>query len=271
MNIKKFYSKNWKKLMIIPIIFFFLSCLILYNNYQETGEYINKDVSLKGGYLITIKTDSQISDEYNSRELVAVGSGKRLGYTVEYGGNEIDNFITKLSSELNSNQYSIEELSPSIANRFWEGTIKAISIAILAMSGVMLLYFRRFVPAFGIIISGISNIVNTLAVLTLLGINLSSSGIAALLMLLGYSIDSNIVLTSRVLKNKHQKLDDRIFSAFETGMTMTLTSIVALTILYLTSSAEILKVISVTLIVGLLFDMVNTWIQNAGILRYSLK
>ncbi|MEK9635420.1 MAG: hypothetical protein VW079_01980, partial [Candidatus Woesearchaeota archaeon] len=130
MNIKKIYTKNWKKLMIIPIIFFLLSCGILYNNYQETGEYINKDVSLKGGYLITIKTDSQISDEYNSRELVAVGSGKRLGYTVEYGGNEIDNFITKLSSELNSNQYSIEELSPSIANRFWEGTIKAISIAI---------------------------------------------------------------------------------------------------------------------------------------------
>ena len=141
----------------------------------------------------------------------------------------------------------------------------------MAMSGVMLLYFRKLVPAIGIIIAGISNIVNTLAVLTLLGINLSSSGIAAILMLLGYSIDSNIVLTARAIKNKHQKLDERIYSAFETGMTMTLTSIVALTILYLTSSAEILKIISVTLIIGLLFDMVNTWIQNAGILRYTLK
>ena len=90
-------------------------------------------------------------------------------------------------------------------------------------------------------------------------------------MLLGYSIDSNIVLTARAIKNKHQKLDERIYSAFETGMTMTLTSIVALTILYLTRSAEILKIISVTLIIGLLFDMVNTWIQNAGILRYTLK
>ena len=271
MNIKKFYNKNWKKLMILPIFLFLLSCTILYSNYLSTGEFINKDVSLKGGYLITIKTDVELSEEYNSRELVSVGSGKKLGYTVEYGGNNIDEFMMQLSAEAKSNEYSIEELSPSIANRFWDGTIKAVSIAIMAMSGVMLLYFRKLVPAVGIILAGISNIVNTLAVLTLLGINLSSSGIAAILMLLGYSIDSNIVLTARAIKNKHQKLDERIYSAFETGMTMTLTSIVALTILYLTSSAEILKIISVTLIIGLLFDVVNTWIQNAGILRYTLK
>ena len=47
--------------------------------------------------------------------------------------------MTKLSGEAKSSEYSIEELSPSIANRFWDGTI-AISIAIMAMSGVMLLF-----------------------------------------------------------------------------------------------------------------------------------
>ena len=82
MNIKKFYNKNWKKLMILPIFLFLLSCTILYSNYLSTGEFINKDVSLKGGYLITIKTDVELSEEYNSRELVSVGSGKKLGYTV---------------------------------------------------------------------------------------------------------------------------------------------------------------------------------------------
>ena len=159
MNIKKFYNKNWKKLMILPIFLFLLSCTILYSNYLSTGEFINKDVSLKGGYLITIKTDVELSEEYNSRELVSVGSGKKLGYTVEYGGNNIDEFMMQLSAEAKSNEYSIEELSPSIANRFWDGTIKAVSIAIMAMSGVMLLYFRKLVPAVGIILAGISNIV----------------------------------------------------------------------------------------------------------------
>ena len=64
MNIKKFYNKNWKKLMILPIFLFILSCTILYSNYLSTGEFINKDVSLKGGYLITIKTDVELSEEY---------------------------------------------------------------------------------------------------------------------------------------------------------------------------------------------------------------
>ena len=65
-------------------------------------------------------------------------------------------------------------------------------------------------------------------------------------------------------------MEDRITSAVKTGLTMSVTSIAALTVLYLTSTAEILKIISLTLIIGLLLDVLNTWIQNAGILRLYL-
>ena len=51
---------------------------------------------------------------------------------------------------------------------------------------------------------------------------------------------------------------------------MSVTSIAALTVLNLTSTAEILKIISLTLIIGLLLDIMNTWVQNAGILRFYL-
>jgi preprotein translocase subunit SecF len=51
---------------------------------------------------------------------------------------------------------------------------------------------------------------------------------------------------------------------------MSVTSIVALLVLYLTSTADILKIISLTLVIGLLLDILNTWIQNAGILRLYL-
>jgi len=54
-------------------------------------------------------------------------------------------------------------------------------------------------------------------------------------------------------------------------MTMSITSIVALTVLYLASPAAILKTISLILIIGLLLDLMFTWIQNAGILRIYLR
>jgi len=178
--------------------------------------------------------------------------------------------LNEVESLFEVSEYSIEEISPAISQRFWEGTLKAISVAIIAMSLVVFLYFRKVVPALAIVLSGISNIIGTLAAISLMGISLSASGIAAILMLLGYSIDSNIVLTARVMKNKRDSLEDRITSAVKTGLTMSITSIAALTVLYLTSTAEILKIISLTLIIGLLLDVLNTWIQNAGILRLYL-
>jgi preprotein translocase subunit SecF len=166
---------------------------------------------------------------------------------------------------------SIEEISSAISKRFWDGTIRAILVAIAAMAGVVFLYFRKVVPAIGIVISGISNIIGTFAIMSLLGISISASGIAAILMLLGYSIDSNIVLTARALKRKELSVKDRIYSAIKTGMTMSITSIVALTVLYIASPAAILKTISLILIIGLLLDLMFTWIQNAGILRIYLR
>ena len=78
------------------------------------------------------------------------------------------------------------------------------------------------------------------------------------------------MFSREVMKNKKDILEDRIASAIKTGLTMSVTSIIALTVLYLTSTAEILKIISLTLIIGLLLDVLNTWIQNAGILRLYL-
>jgi len=279
MSFKSSYNKNWKKLMILPVLILVISLGILGNNYSNFGDFIEKDVSLKGGYSITVETDEefstldlekQLGDDVAVKKLKSIATGGALGYTLDYGGDDVDSFLSEIKSLFEVTEYSIEEISPAISQRFWEGTLKAITMALIAMSFVIFLYFRKVVPAAAIVLSGVSNIIGTLAAMSLLGISLSASGIAAILMLLGYSIDSNIVLTARVLKNKRDSLEDRITSAVKTGLTMSVTSIVALLVLYLTSTAAILKIISLTLIIGLLLDVLNTWIQNAGILRLYL-
>jgi preprotein translocase subunit SecF len=273
--------------MILPIGFLIFSLVILGNNYAATGDFIEKDISLKGGFLLTIESstpldlllsEEELSNSLNEqvkiRELSSLGSGGIVGYSFEYAGEDIDALMIEagtLVGTTNRDLMSIEEISNAISERFWNGTIRAILVAIGAMSVVMFLYFRKVVPALGIIVSGVSNIVGTFAVMSLLGISISTSGIAAILMLLGYSIDSNIVLTARALKRKELALNERIYSAIKTGLTMSVTSIIALFVLYLASTAAILKTISLILIIGLLLDLMFTWIQNAGILRMYLE
>ncbi len=287
MGFKSLYEKNWKRLMIVPIIFLIFSIFILGSNYASTGDFIEKDISLKGGYLLTIEgsvkldlesTEESLSeimnDQVKMRKLSSLGSGGVVGYSFEYAGDDIDGLIDEAGQMVGTTdreRMSIEEISSAISKRFWDGTIRAILVAIAAMAGVVFLYFRKVVPAIGIVISGISYIIGTFDFISLLGISISASGIAAILMLLGYSIDSNIVLTARALKRKELSVKDRIYSAIKTGMTMSITSIVALTVLYIASPAAILKTISLILIIGLLLDLMFTWIQNAGILRIYLR
>ncbi len=273
--------------MILPIGFLIFALIILGNNYTSTGDFIEKDISLKGGFLLTIESsmpidisvaEEELSDSLNEqvkiRELSSLGSGGIVGYSFEYAGDDIDTLMNEagnLVGNTNQDRMSVEEISSAISERFWNGTIRAILVALGAMSAVMFLYFRKLVPALGIIVSGVSNIIGTFAVMSLMGISISASGIAAILMLLGYSIDSNIVLTARALKRKELALNERIYSAIKTGLTMSITSIVALFVLYLASTAAILKTISLILIIGLLLDLMYTWIQNAGILRMYLE
>src|SRR3989339_765832 len=67
----------------------------------------------------------------------------------------------------------------------------------------------------------------TLVVVDLFGIKMLSAGIVAFLMLIGYSVDTDILLTTRLLKRSEGSLNQRIYGAFKTGMTMTLTSLMA--------------------------------------------
>jgi preprotein translocase subunit SecF len=79
------------------------------------------------------------------------------------------------------------------------------------------------------------------------------------------------MLTTRVLKRKEGELFDRILSAFRTGMIMTGTSLAATLIAFIFTQSDVIKQIMLILTIGLFFDMLYTWIQNAGILRYYLE
>lgn len=149
-----------------------------------------------------------------------------------------------------------------------------LSAAIFATFSIVLItiYIRNSVPAFAVMLSAFSNIVMTLAVVDLIGMKISTAGIIAFLMLIGYSVDTDILLTTRLLK-RHKGVNAALFGAFKTGTTMTMTSItaviVALILVY--SFESVLNQIFIILLIGLGFDLFNTWLTNASIIKWYVE
>jgi preprotein translocase subunit SecF len=141
------------------------------------------------------------------------------------------------------------------------------------MAIVVFLIFRTIVPSAAVVISAFADMAMTAAAMNLFGIQLSLGTTAALLMLIGYSVDSDILLTSRVLKRKGT-FDEKVSGAFRTGIIMTTTTFGAIFAMWVVSwigGIEIIHVISKVLLIGLLFDVMNTWLTNVGILKWYVN
>jgi preprotein translocase subunit SecF len=109
-----------------------------------------------------------------------------------------------------------------------------------------------------------------LAVLDMMGIKVSAAGIAAFLMLIGYSVDTDILLTTRAIKIREGTLNSRIFGAFKTGIFMTSTALCAVlpAFFIVTGLPDSFRQIFLILSLGLAADIINTWTTNVGIIKW---
>lgn len=146
---------------------------------------------------------------------------------------------------------------------------KDFFLPVLAVA-LVFLYYKYSVPSIAVIGCAFADIILTIVVANLLKIQFSSAGVIALLMLIGYSVDTDVLLTTRVLKNKEGSINSRIFSAFKTGITMTLTSIAAIgiSLVVIYNFSDTLKQMFSIILIGLGFDMFNTWVTNAALLKW---
>jgi preprotein translocase subunit SecF len=130
--------------------------------------------------------------------------------------------------------------------------------------------FRVFVPSIAVVISAFSDIVIPLALMNVLGIELSLGTVAALLMLIGYSVDSDILLNNHILRRSGDFYEST-YRAMRTGVTMTLTSITAMIVMTITATLfgiQLLAAIGTVLVFGLAADLMNTYLLNLSLLRW---
>ena len=292
-GMKKIYEGQYKKLLIIPFMLLLIAILLIGLKAAATGDFINRDVSLKGGVTVTIPTEQKIDilqlediiskkfpkNDVSTKSLSQFGTQVGVIIDVDIGeehreeqiGILIEEIGKVLNRKLTTKDYSVEVIGSSLGASFFREVVTALLIAFLLMAIVVFLYFRTLVPSGAVILAALSDILITLSIVNLLDIKLSTAGIAAFLMLIGYSVDTNILLSTRVLKRKEGTDMERIYGALKTGITMSLTTLIAMTAALIFTQSEIIKQIMIILLIGLLVDLINTWIQNVGILRLYLE
>jgi len=278
----EWYDKNYKKLLIIPIVILILSMGLIFYKYAATGDFVEKDISLKGGITITIPSKdidvdslkTYLLSEFTESDIsvrTLTRLGEKTGVMISSSDIESGELLNSLKTKFGELDYNVEEMGSSLGKSFFKEVFTAILFAFLFMAIIVFFYFRQPIPSLAIVLSAFSNMVVTLAIINLIGVKLSTAGVAAFLMLIGYSVDTNILLSTKVLKRKGGEVIDRIINGMKTGLTMTLTTITAVVVAYIFSQSAALSQIMLILIIGLLMDILNTWVQNAGILRLYLE
>ena len=282
-NFGKWHDKNYKLLLLIPIFFFVLSLLYIGKVYYETGDVIYKDVSLRGGTTITINgevdqgiLERALSDKFPGTSftfLTDLTTRKPIALIIQSYSSveEIKPEIEKtLGYNLTEENSSIEFSGSTLSADFYKQLIIALIISFILMSIVIFVLFRTFVPSVAVILSAFADIVMPLALIDYFQIRLSAAGIAAFLMLVGYSVDTDILLTTRAIKNTEGTLNYRIYRAFKTGLLMTLTAMAAVmpVFFFMTTLPDSFRQIFLILALGLLADILNTWITNVSIIKW---
>ena len=206
----------------------------------------------------------------NAEEMVSIANDA-LTKSKQYFQDKIKEIIAK-EFGLNSNvRVEQREISAVLGKTFWENAVFVMLIAFIAIVIVVFALFRKIIPSLAVIAAGIFDILSGLAGMAIFGIPLSLTTIPALMMLIGYSIATDILLTTRVLTRREDTAALRSWSSFITGMTLTLTAIAALAVMlagsYIMQISVIFEISSVILF-GQLGDIIATWLFNAPLLLW---
>ena len=272
-----------RQIMLIPIAVIILALISLGVTYLSTGSPVKLGIEFTGGTLVTVPgigTEKSVGEEfvgYPLEDIRDVGSR----YMLQFGPMS-DTQYSDLVKLVNKNFESpdIRHMGPIYSKELQSQVVRYLPLSFILMAIVVFVVFRQIVVSSMVVICALADILTAAASMNLTGVELSLGTVAALLMLIGYSVDTDILLSMRVLKRKGD-VDEKIIGAMGTGLTMAGTTIAAVISLIIISNLLYLIVPSFTrmdviadmttvLIFGLMADVFNTWVTNAQGLRWYL-
>jgi len=255
---------------------------------------LNFGIDFKGGTLIELRSsDTKINvttlrDKFNQMNLGDI-SVKKFGNDTDYlikfeNKNDKKNIIEDIKTNLeksfgnNFDFRRVENVGPKVSAELLKSGVIAISLSL----AIMLFYiWIRFEWQFslGAILALFHDVIVTLGVFSLFSLEINLSIIAAVLTIVGYSMNDTVVIFDRVRENLRKFSDIKIFELTNISINETLsrtiitsvTTLLALLAIYF-FGGEILKGFSLAMILGVVFGTYSSiYIANTVLVRLRVS
>ncbi|MFB6296028.1 MAG: protein translocase subunit SecF [Halobacteriales archaeon] len=267
-----------RQLMAVPVIVLSLALLVIGGLYVTTGAPVNPGVEFTGGVELQVQAsggEAAIQSAYDRpvtsiREVQTSDDAYIVTFQTGTGAGANATRLEGIARESGFNVTAVQETSASFGASTQRLAVLGVVGAFVGMSIMIFILFRTAVPSFGVVLSAFSDIAVPIAIMNLVGIKLSLGTVAALLMLIGYSVDSDILLTNQIIRRRGQFYEST-YRAMRTGVTMTLTSLSAMIVMAIVATffgIELLAAIGTVLAFGLVTDLMNTYMFNVALLRW---
>ena len=285
---KYLFNKYYNLSNIISLILFIMSIFFL------TFKGLNYGVDFKGGTLIELRSDNtnykteDIRGAFNKLNLDDL-SVKKFGaegdYVIKFKRSDLNkpDFIKNLKNDLDNylEDYSfrrVENVGPKVSAELLQDGITAIAIALAAM--LIYIWFRfEWQFSIGAIIAIFHDVIITLGIFSLLSLEINLSIVAAVLTIVGYSMNDTVVIFDRVRENLKKYADIKIFDLTNLSINETLsrTLITSVTTLLALLSifffgGEILKGFSFAMILGVILGTYSSiFIANPVLVYFKVS
>jgi preprotein translocase subunit SecF len=280
------FSHFYKKLNLLSLIFIVFSIIIL------LFKGLNLGVDFKGGTLIELRTENSITTiaeirqsflKMNLGDVTVKKFGKENDYLAKIEAKKSDdqNFIKsindKLSADLGSkvNFRRVESVGPKVSNELLRAGLLAISLSLAAMLFYIWIRFEwQF--SLGAIVAIVHDVIITVGIFSFLSYEVNLSIVAAVLTIVGYSMNDTVVIFDRIRENlkKYSKIPISEISDLSTNQTLSrtlitsVTTLLALFSIYIFGGA-ILKGFSFAMIVGVIVGTYSSIFVATPILNYT--
>ncbi len=281
------FNKYYNKFNILSVTLVIVSLFFL------IFKGLNFGIDFKGGTLIELRaSDPKINvsslrdtmSQMNLGDISVKNFGNEKDFLIKFENNNNKNVIEEIKNNLdksfgnNFNFRRVENVGPKVSAELLKSGVIAISIAL----ALMLIYiWIRFEWQFslGAILALFHDVIVTLGLFSLLGLEINLSIIAAVLTIVGYSMNDTVVIYDRVRENLRKYSDIKIFELTNISINETLsrtlitsiTTLLALLSIFL-FGGEILKGFSLAMIFGVIFGTYSSiYIANTILVRLNVS
>jgi len=279
------FSKYFKSANIFSLLAVIISILFLF------FKGLNYGVDFKGGTLLEIRIENkniQIQDLRSSLSMPELGDvnvkqfGKEGDFLIKFekNANENKKFILDLKNTVSKkigsavNFRRVETVGPKVSSELLKQGLTAIALAL----GAMLFYiWIRFEWQFslGAIVALVHDVVITLGIFSVLSFEVNLSIVAAVLTIVGYSMNDTVVIFDRIRENllKYSRIKMNEIADISVNETLSRTVITSLTTLLALFSifilgGEILKGFSFAMILGVVIGTYSSIYVASPVLNF---